>query len=121
MRETKTQYPQRERNTGLVLVELTCVLNRGLSVLSAGERRVGASTGAVWAAAQGPGAHCCGAVSGLPSCSCAAGPGPGDSVTLSLFLLKEAPEARSKDQICPQTSGGRDALPAPVSWGCCNK
>lgn len=70
-------------------------------MLSAGERQVGASTGAGWAAAQGPGTHCCGAVSGLPSCSHAAGPGPGDSMTLSLFLLKEAPEARSKEPDLP--------------------
>lgn len=60
------------------------MLDRGLSVLSSGERRIGASSGAVSAAAQGPGTHCCGAVSGLPSSSRAVGPGPGDGMTLSL-------------------------------------
>ena len=122
MRETKTQYPQRERNTGLVLVELDLrappwtqrVVCRRKADRSQHRCDICSSSGPwnallrsrVW-------------VTQLFSCRWARSWWRHDLV--SFFLLREPPEASSKDQICPQTSGGRDALPAPVSWGCCNK
>lgn len=84
MRETKLNTHSVNETQVWLWLNFTCVLLRGLSLLSAGERRIGARTGATSAAAQGPGTHCCGAVSGLPSSSRAVGPGPGDGMALSL-------------------------------------
>lgn len=119
MRETKTQYPQRERNTGLVLVELYLHARPWTQRVvfgwkaDRGQLRCGiSSSSGPWNALL----RSCVWVTQLFSCCWARSWWRHDLI--SVFLLREPPEVSSKDQICPQTSGGRDTLPAPISWGC---